>query len=57
MQGDEFGTETTEEDLRLGYKYIYKVVVDFRKSMEQTPRPSLQEKLNTNKSTLTFHYI
>jgi hypothetical protein len=24
MQGDEFGTETTEEDLKLGYKYAIK---------------------------------
>jgi hypothetical protein len=27
MQGDEFGTETTEEDLQLGYKYDYKSMV------------------------------
>jgi hypothetical protein len=33
MQGDNFGTETTKEDLQLGYKYGYKVVVDHRKSM------------------------
>ena len=33
MQGNEFGTETMEEDLQLGYKYGYKVVVDCRKSM------------------------
>jgi hypothetical protein len=24
MQGDDFGTGTTEEDLQLGYKYGYK---------------------------------
>jgi hypothetical protein len=31
MQGDDFGNETTEEDLQLGYKYGYKVMVDRRK--------------------------
>jgi hypothetical protein len=30
MQGDEFGTETTKEDLHLGYNYIYKVVVEYQ---------------------------
>jgi hypothetical protein len=33
MQGDDFRTGTTEEDLQLGYKYGYKAVVDRRKSM------------------------
>jgi hypothetical protein len=33
MKGDDFRTETTEEDIQLGYKYSYKVVVDHRKSM------------------------
>jgi hypothetical protein len=33
MQGDDFGIETTEEDLQLGYKYGYKVVVYHCKSM------------------------
>jgi hypothetical protein len=33
MQGINFGTETTKEDLQLGYKYDYKVVVDRRKIM------------------------
>jgi hypothetical protein len=33
MQGDDFGTETMEEHLKLGYKYGYKVIVDRRKSM------------------------
>jgi hypothetical protein len=28
MQGDEFGTETMEEELKLGYKYGYKGVVE-----------------------------
>jgi hypothetical protein len=28
MQGDEFGNETTEEDLKLGYKYGYKGAVE-----------------------------
>jgi hypothetical protein len=31
MQGDEFGTETMEEDLQFGYKYSYKVAVEHRK--------------------------
>jgi hypothetical protein len=33
MQGDDFGTKTMEEDLQLGYKYGYKVVVYHCKSM------------------------
>ena len=57
MKGDEFETETTEEDLQLGYKYGYKAVVDRRKSMGQNPRSNLQDKVNKNQSTLTFHYL
>jgi hypothetical protein len=57
MQGDDFGTGTTEEDLQLGYKYGYKVVVDHRKSMGQTPRSNLLDKVNKNQSTLTFRYL
>jgi hypothetical protein len=57
MQGDEFGIETMEEDLQLGYKYGYKEVVDRRKSMGQTPRSNLRDKVNKNWSTLTFHYL
>ena len=57
MQGDDFGTETTEEDLQLGYKYGYKAMADCRKIMGKTPRSNLQEKVNKNQSTLTFHYL
>ena len=57
MQGDDFGTETTEEDLQLGYKYSYKVMVDHRKSMGHTPRSNLWDKVNKNQFTLTFHYL
>ena len=46
MQGDEFGTETTEEDLKLGYKYGYKGVVEHRKILGQIPRTTLQDKVN-----------
>jgi hypothetical protein len=46
MQGDDFRTETTEEELQLGYKYGYKAVVDHRKGMGQTPRSNLQDKVN-----------
>ena len=46
MQGDEFGTETTEEDLKLGYKYDYKGVVEHWKSLGQIPRTTLQDKVN-----------
>jgi hypothetical protein len=41
MQGDNFRTETMEEDLQIGYRYGYQVVVEHRKSMGQTPRSSL----------------
>jgi hypothetical protein len=54
MQGDEFGTETTEEDLQLGYKYSYKVVVEHRKILGKLPRTTLQDKVNKIQSTLTF---
>jgi hypothetical protein len=54
MQGDEFGTETMEEDLQLGYKYDYKVVVEHRKILGQLPRTTLQDKVNKIQSTLTF---
>jgi hypothetical protein len=57
MQGDDFETETTDEDLQLGYKYNYKFVVDCRKSMGQTPRSNLLDKVNKNHSTLTFRYL
>ena len=39
LEGDDFGTGTTEEDLQLGYKYDYKVVVDRRKSMGRPQDP------------------
>jgi hypothetical protein len=48
MQGDDFETETMEEDLQLGYKYGYKFIVDRRKSMGQAPRSNLRDKVNTN---------
>jgi hypothetical protein len=57
MQGDNFGTETTEEELQLGYKYGYKVMVDRRKSMGKTPISNLWDKVNKNQFTLTFHYL
>ena len=57
MQGDDFRTETMEEDLQLGYKYNYKVMVDCRKIMVQTQRSILRDKVNKNQSTLTFHYL
>ena len=57
MHSDDFGTETMEEDLQLGYKYGYKVMVDHRKIMGQTPRSNLWDKVNKNQSTLTFRYL
>jgi hypothetical protein len=56
MQGDDFTTGTTEEDLQHSYKYSYKALVDYRKSMGQTPRSNLLDKVNKNQSTLTFRY-
>jgi hypothetical protein len=57
MQGDDFRTETTEDDLQLSYKYSYNVMVDHRKSMGQTPRSNLWDKVNKNQSTITFRYL
>jgi hypothetical protein len=54
MQGGEFGTETTEEDLQLGYKYGYKAVVEHRKILGKIPKTTLQDKVNKIQSTLTF---
>ena len=48
MHGDDFITGTMEEDLQIGYKYGYKAVVDRRKSMGQTPRSNLLDKVNKN---------
>ena len=49
--------KTIEEDLQLGYKYGYKAMVDHWKSMGQTPRSNLRDKVNKNQSTLIFHYF
>ena len=57
MQGNDFEIETTEEDLQLGYKYGYKAVVDRRKIMGQIPRSNFRDKVNKNKSTLSFHFL
>jgi hypothetical protein len=48
MQGDDFRIGTTKENLQLGYKYGYKDMVDHRKSMGQTPRSNLLDKVNKN---------
>jgi hypothetical protein len=48
MQGDDFRIGTMEEEIQLGYKYGYKAVVDKRKSMGQTPRSNLLDKVNKN---------
>ena len=55
MHGDKFDTETTNEDLHLGYKHVYKVVVEHQKNLGQLPRTTLQDKVNKIQSTLTFH--
>jgi hypothetical protein len=57
MPGDDFGNETMEEYLQLGYKYGYKAMVDRRKRMGKTPRSNLWDKVNKSQSTLTFHYL
>jgi hypothetical protein len=43
-----------EEDLHLGFKYSYKVVVEHWKSLGKFPRTTLQDKVNKIQSTLTF---
>jgi hypothetical protein len=48
MQGDDFRIGTMEEEIQLGYKYGYKAMVDQRKSMGQTPRSNLLDKVNKN---------
>ena len=34
MQGGEFGAEAMEEDLWLGYKFIFQAIVDHQKAWE-----------------------
>ena len=57
MQGEDFKNKTMEEVFWIGYKYGYKYILKCRRSMGKTPRSSLQDKVNKNQSTLTFHYL
>lgn len=49
MQGDKFKIMATEEDLFLGFKLDFKVVVEYRESMGQTqctPLNGMVSKIN-----------
>ena len=37
MKGCDFKIATMEEDLKLGFKYGFKSVIEYRKSLGQTP--------------------
>ena len=45
MQGDDFGTETTEEDKNIAFRFGYQAVVERRRSLGQVPRSRMPDKV------------
>ena len=45
MQGDDFGTETTEEDKNIAFHFGYQAVVERRISLGQVPRSRMPDKV------------
>ena len=58
LQGNTFQDAATEEDLKLGFKYGFKSVIKYRKSLGQTPiSPITQMQLNKmNKDIISVYY-
>ena len=58
LQGNTFQVAATEEDLNLGFKYGFKSVIEYRKSLGKTPiSPMTQMKLNKmNKDIIELYY-
>jgi hypothetical protein len=46
-----FDTTTTEEDLKLGYRYGFKSVIEYRKILGQTPISLAMQVNQMNKET------
>ena len=51
MQGDVFRTTTIEEDLRLGFKFGFQGVVEYRGSMGKITNTTSQDTVCKNEST------
>ena len=45
MQGDDFRTETTEEDKNITFHFGYQAVVERRKCLGQVPRSIMPDKV------------
>ena len=45
MQGDEFRTETTEEDKNIAFRFGYQAVVERCRSLGQVPRSRMPDKV------------
>ena len=58
LQGNMFQDAATEEDLKLGFKYGFKSVIEYRKSLGQTPiSPMMQMQVNKmNKDIIVVYY-
>ena len=58
LQGNTFQNVATEEYLNLGFKYGFKSVIEYRKSLGQTPiSPMTQMQVNKiNKDTILVYY-
>ena len=58
LQGNTFQYAATEEDLKLGFKYGFKSVIEYRKRLGQTPIfPMTQMQVNKmNKDIIEVYY-
>jgi len=58
LQGNTFQDAATEEDLKLGFKYGFKSVIEYRKILGKTPiSPMTQMHVNKmNKDIIAVYY-
>ena len=58
LHGNTFQDVSIEEDLKLGFKYGFKSVIEYRKSLGQTPMsPMTQMQVNKmNKDIIAIYY-
>ena len=58
LQGNTFQDAATKEDLNLGFKYGFKSVIEYQKSLGQTPiSPMMQMQVNKmNKDIIAVYY-
>ena len=58
LQGNTFQDASTEEDLKLGFKYGFKSVIEYQKILGQTPiSPMTQMQVNKmNKDIIEIYY-